>query len=286
MRIAAILTCFNRREKTLSSLTGLREMTLPHGATLSIFLTDDNSQDGTGQAVMKRFPDVNLLQGSGSLFWGGGMRLAFAEAIKQDFDFYFWVNDDTFLFPDALERLLSTYEYVAKVQKEAIVVGSIYDPGSGEFSYGGRSRGSKLRPLKNMPIQPTDSPQQCYTANGNCLLVPRAIVNGIGNISPCYTQTMGDYDYSLRARKAGFTVWIAPGWAGTCSKNPFGGVWRDPQVPLRERLRLQIKPKGLPPKEWGLFTRTYGGPFWFLVWLSPYVKTVFAGLRSPVKEEL
>src|ERR1700736_1418268 len=146
MRIASILTCFNRREKTISALAQLRELDLPPGASLEIFLTDDRSTDGTAQAVKNTFSNVHLLQGNGSLFWGGGMRLAFAEAMKLDFDFYLWVNDDTLLFQYAIVRLLETYESVRTGGKDAIVVGSIRDPLSGKLSYGGSTFGRNTHP--------------------------------------------------------------------------------------------------------------------------------------------
>jgi GT2 family glycosyltransferase len=279
MRIAAILTCFNRRTKTISALEGLRELVLPPGASLDIFLTDDRSSDGTTQAVIERFPDVHLLKGSGSLFWGGGMRLAFAAAMKSDFDFYLWVNDDTLLFQHAIVRLLETYQSVRAENGDAIVIGSICDPASGKLSYGGKVLGGRLRPLKYSAVPPSDFPQRCDIANGNCVLVPQSVVQAVGNIDPIYTHKMGDLDYILRARKQGFAVWIAPGWIGSCTNNPVSGTWLDAEVPLRERWRKVMEPKGLPPNEWRCFTKAYGGPLWFIYWISPYCSTLLTGWK-------
>jgi hypothetical protein len=36
-----------------------------------------------------------VLGGDGSLFWNGGMRLAYADAMRSDFDYYLWLNGDT-----------------------------------------------------------------------------------------------------------------------------------------------------------------------------------------------
>jgi GT2 family glycosyltransferase len=279
-RIAAVLTCFNRREKTISALKKLRELDLPSGASLDIFLTDDGSTDGTAQAVKDSSLDVHLLHGNGFLFWGGGMRLAIAEAMKADFDVYLWLNDDTYLFQDAIIRLLETYESVRPEGTAAIIIGSICDPISGELTYGGSLLGSKLRPLKYKAIPPSHFPQRCDVANGNCVWVPRAIARAIGNISPIYTHKMGDFDYIFRARNAGFGVWIAPGCTGTCTANPVHGTWLDPKLPLRERWRRVTEKKGLPTREWKHFVKSYGGPLWFIIWFSPYCRTLFAGWKS------
>ncbi len=49
---------------------------------LDTFLVDDGCTDSTAQAVDKEYPQVKILQGDGNLFWGGGMRMAWDEALK------------------------------------------------------------------------------------------------------------------------------------------------------------------------------------------------------------
>ena len=46
MRLAALLTCHNRREQTLVCLRALRACTLPAGCDLAVYLVDDGSRDG------------------------------------------------------------------------------------------------------------------------------------------------------------------------------------------------------------------------------------------------
>ena len=52
---------------------------------------------------------MRLLRGDGSLFWAGGMRLALGEALKGDYDYYVWLNDDTMLDPNAFKTLLGIH---------------------------------------------------------------------------------------------------------------------------------------------------------------------------------
>lgn len=127
--IAVIMTCYNRREKTLESLAGLFTQKLPPEVILTVYLVDDGSTDGTSEGVQEQYPNVKLLKGNGSLFWNGGMRCAFAEAIASDPEFYLWLNDDTVLYPDAIAKALSTYQLL-KAQGEllGVVVGSTCDP--------------------------------------------------------------------------------------------------------------------------------------------------------------
>ena len=47
MKIAAILTCYNRKEKTFQCLASLFEI-IP---TCKVYLVDDNSTDGTSTLI-------------------------------------------------------------------------------------------------------------------------------------------------------------------------------------------------------------------------------------------
>lgn len=115
MTMAVLLSCFNRREKTLACLKALFGQNRPSGCSLEVFLTDDASTDGTVEAVRNLFPAARVLAGTGSLYWNGGMRLSFEEALKGDYDYYLWLNDDTLLDPGALTAMLHTH---AKVQQK------------------------------------------------------------------------------------------------------------------------------------------------------------------------
>jgi GT2 family glycosyltransferase len=74
--IAVLLTCHNRRDKTITCLDSLYNCLLPSDFQLDVFLVDDGSSDGTSKAVSEKFPSVNVIQGNGNLFWNQGMRLA------------------------------------------------------------------------------------------------------------------------------------------------------------------------------------------------------------------
>ena len=88
MKIAVLITCHNRKAKTVACLHALFANDLPKDYSLEIFLVDDGSTDGTEQAVRGRYPKVNIIKGDGNLYWNGGMRVAFADAIEQGFDIF------------------------------------------------------------------------------------------------------------------------------------------------------------------------------------------------------
>jgi len=284
MRIAALITSFNRKATTLACLARLFEQKAP--GELRVFLTDDNSRDGSAEAVRAEFPQVRVLAGDGNLYWCGGMRVAFREALKENFDFYLWLNDDTLLESGAIARLLEAYRRIrAEGSNRPIVVGSTRNAKTGAPTYGGVIRSSRVHPLKYRLVTPGDEPIQCDTMNGNCVLIPRAVAVEVGNLSSEFRHSVGDFDYGLRARKAGCTIWAAPGFAGTCSWNNITGGFLDAELPLGKRWRHMMSSKGLPPREHLLFARRHAGMFWMFFWVLPYLRIVFGSISDTLSRQ-
>jgi GT2 family glycosyltransferase len=256
---------------------------------VDVYLVDDGSTDGTTAAVTESYPQVKILQGDGSLFWNGGTRKAFAEAINHDYDYYLWLNNDTFLYPNALSNLLETYRSLLKRgERRAIIAGSTCDPKTKTLTYGGVVRRSRWRPLKFDLVEPGEQVKHCDTMNGNCVLIPREVVQVVGNLELAFTHYAGDWDYGLRAGKQGCTVWIAPGYVGTCSQNYQPGSEADLPVNLGDGLKKIGQPKGLPVREqvlhpigeWKVFAQRHGGLLWPIYWLIPYRRLLWNSLIS------
>jgi GT2 family glycosyltransferase len=75
--IAVLLTCYNRKQKTLGCLRSLLGQPQGFNSRLTVYLLDDASTDGTANAIAEEFPQVRLLEGDGNYYWNGGMRAAF-----------------------------------------------------------------------------------------------------------------------------------------------------------------------------------------------------------------
>ncbi|MEO0970927.1 MAG: glycosyltransferase family 2 protein [Cyanobacteria bacterium J06639_18] len=275
-QIAVLMTCFNRRDTTIACLRALHQQT----CNFDVYLTDDGSSDGTSEAVKAEFPQVKILQGDGNLFWVGGMRLAFAEAMKYSYDYYLWLNDDTFLESDTLDKLLNIQQSLSqKNYVNSIIVGTTQDPITRQPTYGGAVKSKKWYSNKFEFLEPTQDIQICDAMFGNCVLIPRNVANKVGNIDAAFVHSLGDLDYALRARKLDCSIWIAPGYVGTCSKNSIRNSWADTNLPLQERLRKILQIKGFPLKPWTVFCSRHSGAFWFIYWSLPYIRAII-GYRN------
>ena len=280
-RIAVIVSCFNRKATTLAGLTSLFNQKHVEHLSITVFLVDDGSTDGTAAAVAERFPAVRLLQGDGSLWWAGAMRKGFAEAMAEGYDGYIWWNDDTQLMEDALSRLVNCAFEVEPQLGPAVVVGTTFDPDTGKPTFGGmhQRRSGILIEVTQADPHP-EKPLRVDTMNGNFTLIPSAIANTVGNLEPRFRHQLGDFDYGRRAVKAGFPVILAPGYFGRCRNNSRANTFRDGTIPLSARWKSLMSPRGAVPREWLLYTSRHYGWRWPLYFISPYIKVLFTGFTS------
>lgn len=249
--IAVLLTVFNRREGTLRCLANLRDMALPDGCRMDIYLTNDGCTDGTPEAVKKQFPDVKIIDGDGTLYWNRGMYTAWEVAARTcAYDYYLWLNDDTFVYRDAIECLVACSE---SENDSCIIVGATVDTMTRQrVTYGGRIEGKGVAPV-NGEMVPVDY------FNGNIVLVPSAVHRILGNLDWYFTHSKGDFDYGMRARKAGIGIFQCGKVLGECDLHPRIDKWCDPEVPFKERWAMLNRPNGMPPKETFHLEKRHGG---------------------------
>lgn len=234
-KIAVLLTCFNRKDKTLNCLTTLYAAIVPEGYCFDVFLVDDGSKDGTAEAVKIKFPDVNIINGTGDLYWNRGMHLAWKTAVDTKvYDFYLWLNDDVKVNTDGLKVLLDDFNKA----KNALICGIMASELNGEITYGGRDKSGVILRPKN------ESSQLCHYINGNFVLVSKQIYDQVGMLDPLFPHAIGDFDYGLRAMKLGFECRVSSQVVGYCEANPQLPVWCRPEVNFKKRLQSLYSPLG------------------------------------------
>ena len=280
--LAVIMACHNRRKHTLSCLRALDQQSNIDDIVIEVYLLDDGSTDGTSEAVSAEFGNVHILKGNGKLYWNRGMYESFSAAIQKGFDYYLWLNDDSILYSNALQVLLDTHSQLISQGHEHVIVGSaMQHPENGKFTYGGVKKRHRARfgPITLDRIPPSDIPIECDTLNGNCVLIPSNVVAIVGNLDPLYLHVGGDHDYGFRAKQLGCTVWLAPGYLGTCEDNSIEGTWVDSNQSIREKIRHLHSPFGYRFIERATYLRRYHGPWWpaQLVW--PYIKIILKSIK-------
>lgn len=250
--IAVLITCHNRKEKTMQCLKLLfNQKGLGHEYNIEVFLVDDGCTDGTSDSIRAQYPEVNIIQGNGNLYWNRGMYLAWETAASaKEFDYYLWLNDDTYLFDNAILTLFqSSYN-------KSIITGTTQSQISHIPTYGGYiSRYNHL-------IFPNGVYQQCNYTNGNCVLIPKYVFKQVGNLDPLFHHALGDFDFSLRAIKMGIDIYVAPHFIGFCELHLEIPNWLNRKYNLFVRLKYLYQPNsGCNPFEYFFFDRRHKNIF-------------------------
>lgn len=277
IKTAVILTCHNRKQKTLDCLVRFFDAIKPDNYVFDIFLLDDGSTDGTSNAVKLNFPTIKIVMGSGDLYWNQGMRLAWKTAIKEYTpDYFLWLNDDTNIDKDAITHLFECYkEYENSHENEAIIVGSCRNEnGSNEFSYGLR-KNSKI-------IIPNGSLQSGNMLNGNLVLISNVVYNKLGILSNNYTHAMGDYDYGLRAIENGIELITTKKYIATCESNTGLPKWCDPMISFSDRWKSLHSPLGLNINEYKIFRKRFWPNNYITSILKVYLRCLIPRLYNKI----
>ena len=226
LNIAAILTCHDRRAKTLACLESLFRAVDsydgPRGPLrVSVFLTDDGCSDGTAQAVQEAYPSrhICITRSEDDLFWARGMCLSWRTAMEEGtpWDYYLLLNDDTRLLGDAFPLLFDAQEFcLQKTGREGLTSGVTVSPDNPSVTtYGGMRWRNRWLGINEMVV-PKGEPMPCDETNANILLVPSSVVQAIGIFHDGYRHSCADYDYSLMAGRQGIPSFVMGLPCGTC----------------------------------------------------------------------
>ncbi len=267
-RIAVLITVHNRKDKTLKCLNGIHSQQIPNTINIEVYLTNDGCTDGTAEAIREFFPDTNIIDGDGNLFWNRGMYKAWSAAEESDYDFYLWLNDDTILFENAIASLLSTSD---KMNNGAIIVGYTIDSKREKITYGGRNKYTGL-------ITDVKGITECDTFNGNIVLIPRQVYKLVGKNDPVFHHAIGDTDYGLRAQKMRIKSYISDVACGICDSHEKLPKWSDKNIPLHKRIKFLYRPggNGANPMEFFIYKqRHYGLLAAIITFISNHIHLLF-----------
>jgi GT2 family glycosyltransferase len=190
----------NRREITLNCLEHLKKT--QKWDEFNVIVVDDGSTDRTGEAVRADYPSVTVLEGDGSLWWGGAMRRGMEYAREHGAEVFIWLNDDVLPEPSGVIKLA---DKVADLG-DTVLTTMIYT----ETDYDYTTRNRKTRwGIEQIPYNTDVEIQSCDAAAGKFTAFPQHIVDAIGlPDDEAFPHHHCDYDYTLRAKESGFDVGV------------------------------------------------------------------------------
>ncbi len=275
VKIMGLATCYNRKDKTLKAIEGLKNGN--PGCEFSFVITDDNSPDKTADALRK-YENMTVVLGDGNSFYSGGMRLAIAKALeileKGDMpDYIMLFNDDVDFYEGAIEKMVTRLKKKEEVPERIVFTGPTCEPDEVTFSYGGVVRKSNFRPKFRRLKAEDPEGLRIDTFNANCVLIPTPLFLKTGNMDKVYNHSLGDFDYGYMLAKNGGELYVSDEYVGICPFNSDEGTWNDTKLSRRERFRKKESIKGVPFKEFFHYLlKNYNFLTAVIYSFSPYVR--------------
>ncbi len=217
MLIALLIPVFNGLDFTRKSLSSLID---DHrigsgGSSVRIVIIDDGSTDGTAEWVSRQYPQVHIVKGNGNLWWSGGINAGVEFALDRlNADYILWWNNDiipekeyftnleSILANEPADTILGSKIYMDPEKSIIWSMGGYFNPRSGKkYMFGNRTKES----------EEYLSPTEADWLPGMGTVTHRSVYERIGLLhDKGFPQYHGDSDFTWRAKKNGFRLWVRP----------------------------------------------------------------------------
>ncbi len=212
-RVGIIVLNWNGREDTLNCLESLKGLTYPH----NVILVDNGSTDGLADIVRGR---VELIENEENLGFAAGCNQGIKRALEMGADFVLFLNNDTLVAPDLLEKLL----VIIEDQTIGVVGPTVYE-------YDQPSRVQSTGYIIDWNLgRMLDRPGDVDCIHGCCLLAKASLFEEVGLLKEAYFAYWEETEWCVRVKKAGYRVVHVPDTAvwhkGAATSGRISGFYR------------------------------------------------------------
>ena len=183
--VAVILLNWNGYQDTYECLKSLETLSYPN---FHVFLVDNDSSDDSFTKLKKDQESgkfnvgLTCIQSGGNLGCAGGNNVGIKRAYEQGFDYYWMLNNDTYVDPDALSTLVEVIENDKKV---GIVGSKIYYADTKLLWFAGGSVNPYIGTSKMIGIEEEDKGQYDEMKEvdfivGCSMLFSREVIESLG----------------------------------------------------------------------------------------------------------
>jgi len=204
----AILTVnYNSGPYIRDFLASLRAITYPN---YRLVVVDNASDDGSVEGISWLFPQAVVMRNGENLGVTGGHNVGIRYCLEQRFDYILFLNNDTVVNEDFLDRLVESADERTMVAPKTYLYGrpGLLDDTVGDFDWW---RGIWRGWLYGKP-EPRGfkRPRAVSMASLCCLLVPTAVFGDVGLMDERFFMYYDDFDFVARAKAAGYRLRLNP----------------------------------------------------------------------------
>jgi len=210
--VAIILVNWNTEEDTIACLESLKKIKYQN---YKIFVVDNNSEEESVvklRSASERY-DVTLIENSVNDGFAAGNNVGIDRALKEDFDYFLLLNNDTEVAPDFLDELVLAAE---ENKKGGLFAPKIYFYDNPKMIWHAVCKFSWIgggRPLQYKQIDKNPEEREVKKTeyiSGCAMLIRRSILEKVGKLSEDFFMYYEDTDFSLATKKAGFELLYVP----------------------------------------------------------------------------
>ena len=209
IKVFAIVVSYKGQRWYERCFSSLRESSIP----VQTIVIDNASNDGTVEFIKTHFPEIILIESKENLGFGKANNLGLRYALDHDSDYVFLLNQDAWIEPDSLEKLIGIhsrhpeYGIVGPVQTNAEKT-KVLD-GVIKFLINPDNVNMSLFSDLLMGVQKEIYP--VAEINAAAWLLPRRTLETIGGFDPLFLHYGEDWNYLSRVLYHGLKVGLTPG---------------------------------------------------------------------------
>lgn len=198
----------------------------------NIIIVDNNSTDGARNYLPKTYPEIIWLPQEKNLGFGQANNLGIKYALEHDADYVFLLNQDAYVFPDTIEKILNCSD--GKSVMSPIHMNS--NASALDQMFKCALRNSDLSLLDDILAIGKIAPSYSVPmVNAACWMIPRFVLENVGGFNPVFFHYGEDNNYCQRLNFYGIKLKIVVGSKICHDRNVHGNVevfnkkklWRD-----------------------------------------------------------
>ncbi len=223
-KIALIILNFNLKDAVLECLQSTSQ--LRHDVLeLETIVVDNNSTDGSQEAIKKAYPSITFLETGANLGFAGGNNIGMKYALEHQADFVIVLNPDVYVDTNLVTALHKGFTN----ENIGITAPKVYFAKGFEFHkdrYSEEEKGNVIwfaggemdwnniighhRGVDEVDHGQYDDNQETAYASGNCMMIKREVLEKVGFFDEKYFLYYEDADFCMRVKKAGYKIMYTP----------------------------------------------------------------------------
>jgi GT2 family glycosyltransferase len=203
-KVFLLTSCHNEKDTILSLLKTLENQTYKY---TEIIVVDDGSTDGTLETIKKKYSKITVIKGDGDLWWTGSLvkGINYILRFAKITDYILTINSDCEVKTDFVTNLIKS----ANSHPKSIIGSTIIDIKSNKIFDAAISRDWSQGKFHKQLSKDKKRYLSSEFLSTKGVIYPIKVFKKIGSFNHKHLpHYLSDYEFSCRARKAGFKLLV------------------------------------------------------------------------------